>query len=385
MLFSFKFWQRYTGWLFMALFSSCVDPFEPEVINSPDSLLVVNGFINSKGTTTITLLRTQNLTDLTAPTPEENAQIFLEEENGSRTPLMATGNGNYTVYSNDLNPDKRYRIHLYTAANKEYASEYVNVSQTPAIDAITWKTQGNELQIYANTHNAEDQTRYYRWQYEETWEFTSAYQTSLVYKNNEVTLRNDDIYHCWKTEPSTQIILGNTLRLSQNIVSEQPITAVPASSPKLGRKYSILLKQFAQTPAEYQYWEALKKNTESIGTLFDPLPTQLTGNIKCITNANEPVIGYIGAYSVEEKRIFISKKELPENWKTITGYEHCTPLDTVDNNPEDVAAQFGSEGSIPVSELLSQRGPGVIGYLYSTKACIDCRVRGTNIRPAFWE
>ena len=129
----------------------------------------------------------------------------------------------------------------------------------------------------------------------------------------------------------------------------------------------------------------LKKNTESIGTLFDPLPTQLTGNIQCINNPSEPVIGYIGAYSIEEKRIFISKKELPENWKTITGYENCTRLDTVDNTPEDIAAQFGAEGSIPVYELLSQRGPGVIGYLYSTKTCIDCRVRGTNVRPAFWE
>jgi len=385
MFISFKFWQRYTGWLLMALFSSCVDPFEPEIINAPDSLLVVNGFINSNGPTTITLLRTQNLTDFTAPTTEENAQVFLEEENGFRAALTATGNGNYTVNANPLNASKRYRIHLYTAVNKEYASEYVNVSQTPAIDAVTWKAKENELQLYVNTHNTEDKTRYYRWQYAETWEFTSAYSTNLEYINNEVLLRNDDIYHCWKTEPSTEIMLGNTLRLSQNIVSEQPLITIPATSPKISRKYSILVKQFAQSPAEYQYWETLKKNTESIGTLFDPLPTQLTGNIQCISNSSEPVIGYIGAYSVEEKRIFIRKDELPENWKAITGYENCMRLDTVDNNPKDLAEKLGAGGGFPVYEIPSQMGPGVVGYLYSTKACIDCRVRGTNVRPVFWK
>jgi len=384
MRFSFKSWQRYTGWLFLALLSSCVDPFEPEVINAPDSLLVVNGFINTNGPTTITLLRTQNLTETAAPTPEENAQVYLEEEGGSRTSLVATSQGNYTLNTSGLNPGNKYRVHIFTS-NQEYASAYVAVSQTPAIDAVTWKAKEDELQIFANTHNTEDQTRYYRWQYEETWEFTSAYATYLDYNNGEVFVRNDDIYHCWQSEYSTEIILGNTLRLSQNIVAEQPIISIAASSPRISRKYSILVKQFAQTPEEYQYWETLKKNTESIGTLFDPLPTQLTGNIQCITNPAESVIGYIGAYSVQEKRIFISQDELPENWNAITGYENCAFLDTVENNPTDIGAKLGAGGNLPVYEIISQGSPAVIGYTYSSKTCVDCRVRGTNVRPAFWE
>jgi len=385
MRFSFKFWQQYTGWFLMALLSSCVDPFEPGVINTPDSLLVVNGFINSNGPTNITLLRTQNLTDDTAPMPEENARIFLEEEGGFSVQLIATGNGNYTTNANNLNPGKRYRLHLYTAANQEYASEFVNVSLTPKIDEITWKAQDDQLQIYANTHNTEDQTRYYRWQYEETWEFTSAFGSYLEYKDHKIQVRTEDIYHCWTTENSTQIILGNSLRLSQNKISDQPITAVPASSPKLGRKYSILLKQSAQTPAEYQYWETLKKNTESIGTLFDPLPTQLTGNIKCITNANEPVIGYIGAYSVEEKRIFVSFDELPNGWLPRTGYENCPAPDTVKNNPKDLEDYLSGGSNLPISEISNPGGPGLLGYAYSSRGCVDCRVRGTNVRPAFWK
>ena len=370
----------------MALLSSCVDPFEPEVIDSPDSLLVVNGFINSNGPTTITLSRTQSLTEVTPPQPEENARIFLEEEGGARTPLAVSGQGEYTVNSTNLNGSKRYRVHITTANNKVYASEYVNITNTPPIEAITWKAENNKLQIFVNTRQAADQTRYYRWQYEETWEFTSAYGTYLDFQNSKIQTRLEDIYHCWRSEHSTEIILGNTLRLSQNIVSEQPIVSLSARSPKLNRKYSILVKQFAQTSEEYQYWETLKKNTESIGTLFDPLPTQLNGNIQCISNVTEAVIGYIGAYSVTEKRIFVSFDELPTTWLPSTGYESCQPLDTVENNAKDLVETLSGGAYIPVGEV--RQSPGSMtptGYTYSTKDCVDCRVRGTNIRPSFWQ
>ena len=385
MRFSFKFWQQYTSWLLMALLSSCVDPFEPEVIDSPDSLLVVNGFINSNGPTTITLSRTQSLTEVTPPQPEENARIFLEEEGGARTPLAVSGQGEYTVNSSNLNGSKRYRIHITTANNKVYASEYVNITNTPPIEAITWKAENNKLQIFVNTRQAADQTRYYRWQYEETWEFTSAYGTYLEYKDGKISVRTDDINKCWRTENSTEIILGNTLRLSQNIISEQPIISMSARSPKISRKYSILVKQFAQTPEEYQYWEMLKKNTENIGTLFDPLPSQLNGNIKSVSNTSEAVIGYVGAYSLEEKRIFISIEELPTTWLPSNGYESCPPIDTVKNNSEEIDAALGAGSGIPLSEILPEGGLVPIAYTYSTKDCVDCRVRGTNIRPSFWQ
>lgn len=378
------FWKQYTSWLLFFLLSSCVDPFEPNVKDSPDSLLVVNGFINSNGPTTITLSRTQNLTDVTPPVPEENARIFLEEEGGTRNPLMGIGKGQYSVNTPGLTAGKRYRVHITTANNKVYTSEYVNITNTPPIETVTWKAQDNKLQIFVNSRQADNLTRYYRWQYEETWEYTSAHSTYLEYKDGAVQNRKPDIYICWRTENSTEIILGNTLRLSQNIVSEQPVVSISARSPKLNRKYSILVKQFAQTPEEYQYWETLKKNTENIGTLFDPLPSQLNGNILCVSNPTEAVIGYVGAYSVTEKRMFVSYTELPANWRPGTGYESCPPLDTVPNDPQDLEV-LGGGSYLPVGEVIPPGARFPTAYTYSTIGCVDCRVRGTNVQPSFWQ
>ncbi|MEJ7664694.1 MAG: DUF4249 family protein [Hymenobacter sp.] len=61
-----------------------------------------------------------------------------------------------------------------------------------------------------------------------------------------------------------------------------PNAPTPPSS-KLYYLYSILVRQYALTPEEFAYWDKLRKNTENLGTLFDPLPSQLSGNVHRLT------------------------------------------------------------------------------------------------------
>jgi hypothetical protein len=159
-----------------------------------------------------------------------------------------------------------------------------------------------------------------------------------------------------------------------------PLTKIPSPSVKIKKKYSILVKQYAQTKEAYEYAETLKKNTENIGTLFDPLPTQLSGNIKCLTAPEEPVIGFITVSSVQEKRIFISRSQLPNNWRSTDEYAYCK-VDTVLN--KDIARSFSNGLLVPIAGYISPMGT-LLGYTASSADCVDCRVRGTNVKPAFW-
>ena len=43
----------------------------------------------------------------------------------------------------------------------------------------------------------------------------------------------------------------------------------------------------------------MQKNAESLGSIFDEQPTQITGNIHSVTNPSEQVIGYVSAGTVE--------------------------------------------------------------------------------------
>jgi hypothetical protein len=155
---------------------------------------------------------------------------------------------------------------------------------------------------------------------------------------------------------------------------------MPPNSTKLRYKYSILVKQYSLSAEEFAYWELLQKNTENIGTIFDPQPSQLTGNVHSLSDAAEPVIGYVGVQSVAEKRIFIKRDELPRSWRALTGYEqNCPAPDTLRPATGSALEVFRSGRAIPIDRV--EGG----GLLYSSAECVDCRKRGTNVRPSFWE
>ena len=59
------------------------------------------------------------------------------------------------------------------------------------------------------------------------------------------------------------------------------------------------------------------------GALFDPIPYSLTGNIKCVSDRNLPILGYFIVAGASEKRIFIDRSELPEEYRPVSGFEDC--------------------------------------------------------------
>ncbi|WP_052346567.1 DUF4249 domain-containing protein [Hymenobacter swuensis] len=378
----------------MLVLSGCIEPFEPEVEVSKAGFLVVDGSLNGAGRSTIRLSRTTALRSSAKAQVESKARVYMEEEGGQQYLLPETVAGTYVSAAVALPPGTRVRLHFTTAGQREYVSDYTELKATPPIDSVTWKAGSRGVQIAVNAHDDTQQSRFYRWDYTETWEFTSAYKSVVEYRNRAFYPRAENIYNCWGTEEATAIKLGTTSKLGQDVVSEQPLTLLPPTSVKLRYRYSILVRQYALSSSEYSYWEALRKNTETQGNLFDPLPTQLTGNVHAVVDAGEQVIGFIGAQSVTEKRIFIGTRQLPQTWVFDTGYETCMtdtiprpnpPLPPPPPPPTEAQAldYFDSGLPFPIDVLHFATSPRNF-YLYSTADCVDCRRRGTNVKPSFW-
>ena len=372
----------------LLLVSSCVDRFQPDVVSTSQRYLVVDGLINLRGVTTVQLSRTRSLS---TPTPllETKATVTIRDDVGTSYPLTEQAPGTYASAALTLDASRRYQLRLRTAVGREYASDLVAGKLTPPIDQLSWALERNGVQLYVDAHDATNNTRYYRWTYQETWRFSTPYSSEFEYVNGAIIRRaaNVNIQDCWRTEASTAIVLGSTARLSQDIVSKYPLLLQPGNDARFRIKYSVLVQQYAQSAEEYAYWEKLKKNTESLGTLFDPLPTQLTGNVHGLTDASELVVGYVGASSLSEKRFFIDHTEFPAGTNFLTGYEkQCETPDTVYlpsvNTPRSLAIGFTQE-YLPLHESLTSRGI-LEGYTRSLGLCADCRLRGTNVKPSFW-
>ena len=385
---------RLLCWAVVVL-AGCTDPYQPDVLKSPPSYLVVDGFLNAQGVTTITLSRTYAVGAKTAPPVEAKATLYVEDEGGTRVLLREAPAGTYISPALTLNPKRNYRLHINTLAGKEYVSDYVPVKITPPIDAVNWRAENSGLNIYVNTHDNTNNTRYYRWETDETWEIIPPYRPTVEYVNR--AMRDIVVPYptlCWGKAHSTATQLDKTTALSQDVVSDFRVRQLPPTSERLFSRYSIVVQQHALTKEEYAYWELLRKNTESIGSLFDPQPVQLTGNVHCMSNPSDLAIGYIGAHSLAEKRIFVRRPELPSNWNVPTGYESCVPPDTVFLYPkvpkpptpaEVLQSTFGVAGGlyVPITPQYNLYNI-IIGYTSKNADCIDCRTRGSSVKPSYW-
>ncbi|HEX6892095.1 MAG TPA: DUF4249 domain-containing protein, partial [Chryseolinea sp.] len=261
---------------------------------------------------------------------------------------------------------------------------YVPLTNSPPIDSVVWKPDRDGISVYVNTHDPANQSYYYNWTFEETWEYNSSFFSGYKMVDGEAVLRypEDYIYTCWLSEASTKILVSSTDRLTENVVRDFPLTYLAAGSSKLARRYSINVSQRTLTKEEYDFWLQLEKTTESLGGLFDPMPSQVTGNIRSTNNASSPVLGYFGGGSVSMERMFIDFVDMPQYVQSVFRPRFCTEEDVSSIPIQDIP---GTPNSVLLIDPVYVQGVGIVAYTTAATNCIDCRYfGGTNKKPDFW-
>jgi len=362
--------------------SSCIEPYKPGEVIGNVNFLVIDGFLDAtQNSCTVKLSRTIPLAS-TEMVYEHGAVVTLEDENSLSNFLSETANGEYIASGLALDKNKKYRIKVRTQDGEQYQSDLISVRNTPPIDSVNWRATKDGVGIYVNTHDPANNTRYYQWKFIETWHYRAKYYSVLKIVGDTVLERgNSDplMYHCWMTNPSSEILVGSSDKFGEDVISQFELGTIPWSSAKLLLKYSVAVEQRAIAPEAYDYWQQLKKNTEELGTIFDPLPSTTFGNLRCTSDPDKIVLGYFYASTVETQRIFISTNdiEFPDGTVSVTGYEDCYIR----------VVRFG-EGIQGIMQPITYASENnvTIGYEVSTPYCIDCRLQGgTATKPVFWQ
>ncbi len=368
-------------------FLKCRQPYNPPIPKSNLGYLVVDGIIiNGPDSTVINLSRTQNLTDSAfVNNPETGAFVTVVGQNSEIYPLTERSPGTYMTSGLNLNLNETYKLKIITTNGKEYLSDSVPVKQTPPIDSVFWQQDTSGVNIYLTTHDPSNNTRYYRWNYTETWQYNTYEQSSFDWVNNQIVIRDSStqIYNCWGSDNSSSILIGSSAKLSQDVINQNPITTVPSGSEKISYEYSILVNQYAITSDEFNYLQTTKSYTEQLGGLFDPQPSQIVGNIHCVTTPSEPVLGFINASSVSSARIFVFYRNLPLPWVYVPYYltDSCYNFLTVPDSLNSFLPPTGQRYYVLIGQTTTGNK-----YILTTSFCADCRLHGgTSIKPPFWQ
>ncbi len=374
--------------ILILLVAGCKEKYTSPAQSPKTGYLVVEGVVNSgPGTTNIRLSRTTKL-DTNAIVYEKGAIVQVQGEDNSVYTLSDQGQGQYTIGNINLNSNTKYRLSIRVSSGKQYLSDYVTVKNNPPIDSISWKRENdNGVQMYINTHDPQNNTLYYQWAYDETWQIRSMYTSTLkykfvpptnysvVYKDSTTFSYDPTIINCWQFNSSTSLLLGSTVKLTSDVVY-LPIAFIPRASIKISVVYSINVKQYAWTKEGYAFLEKMKKNTESTGSIFDAQPSELKGNFHSVSDPNEIVVGFFNICPIQEKRIFIYPADVSP-W----GYDAgCYEIEV-----ENISDSIQKKSFSLYPTVVGKVSPfGSIATFYAAPPeCVDCTLKGTNKKPSY--
>ncbi len=361
----------------------CKDPYVSPYKSPPTGYLVVEGYISGNAVTQFTLSRTISLPgDSTIPTID-GAGVQVEGSDNSTYPLTGIGNGVYSsVDTLNLNPQLQYRLRITTNTD-QYLSDLVSYKATPPIDSLSWKQDvTGQVTIYVTTHNAADTAGYYRWDFTQIYEHHAGEESTLYYDVDTVPKRilprTPDMftYRCWTTSNSTAILIANSTKLSSDVIYEQPVKIIAPDDIQLSVLYTTLVRQYSITRDAYAFLNLMQQNTESLGSIFDAQPSQITGNIHSLTNTAEKVIGYVSAGTVQQSRLWISRYQVRNAYS-----DACQMKDSLVGN--DSATLYNDFYLGPYAPLYAGSCPNC--WFMNFKDCQDCREQGGVLQePAIW-
>ena len=369
-----------------AAVSSCVYPFEPELDKSSGRYLVVEGDILIGEECGFSLGYMAYLDEDYSGVPIHST-VQVESEGGKVFQGHSTENINkYMVNLRNADPSDRYRLHVILEDGREYASEWAEVRKPCVIDDITHELDSLRGQVRFNLSlHSEDGEQYFRWYYDEDWEYKSLYEAKVEYvvdlsdpedPGYMIPMGWRGTHYCWVTGSSTSLMFTTTRDLDSDRVTEKNFYRVSCQDYRLSILYAMNVKVESLTADCFDYWKNIKTNSDNVGDLFAPIPSEMRGNVYNLADRDEMVFGYVNVSGLAQKRIFV------DNGKT--GYYVSNP-----RIPEEYwqipllydqwRRYYVYKQYLPVSK---GEGPE---YYWAPKRCVDCRLQGgTKNRPDFW-
>lgn len=364
----------------------CRDPFEPDVTTQDLNYLVVEGFIEIDDQESILKLsRTSPLRDENQIKIESGANITLMSENGESWGFSEKEPGTYGLIGT-FDSNLTYKINILLRNNQEYESDPLIPKMSPPIQNVGFTRNDDGVNIHVSTQGNEEAI-YFLWDYEETWLFRPPFPTAFIFnpETKDIDLRRPEkqVGLCWLDNKVNRIILDNSARFANNRINQKEIVFIPNLSEKLMTRYSISVRQRAVDKDAFDFWEIMRKNTEDIGGIFSPLPSLISGNINPVNSSGTAAIGFVSMGKSSFERFYINVQDVRPWPIFIPDYMLCmVQPDTI--RPVSYALEFSGPNFSPTVQVVNEMG-GIIGYRGTETRCADCTLRGSNVKPDFWE
>jgi Domain of unknown function (DUF4249) len=241
-----------------------------------------------------------------------DARVIIADDAGDSTICGFVAAGTYQ--STDSNfvgiVGRTYTLRIYLSDGQVFSSRPEKISPVPPIDSITavydptsiTGVRPTQFIVSAHTQDPGSQVNYYRW-------MASGYipRKSFGFNYPPSPAGCDDPFLCdYKAEcdqliPSTQANV-----LSDQYINGHEFVQQVYNSPLYwyGIHY-LQVFQYSLTQDVYTFWLQYTQQTNLTGSVIDPLPQSLVGNIHNAADTTQLELGYFEASDVKSRKAVI--------------------------------------------------------------------------------
>lgn len=308
--------------LFLALFVSCEEYYKPDLEVVPATLVIESQLTNNSEQNFVKLSMTQDFYNTTEAQKVTGAKVELVQVGGPVLKGIDNGTGYFTFASTPI-PGKSYFLRV-TNLKDVYQSETVLMPPIPKIDSLytlhniekgyrtdaygtpeITETPGRKIYIDAPITSS---LEYYRfdWRAVLQWVYTPPAPPFGP---------PPPAWFGWKSiyELGTFNIAGPKEFSNSNKVTKHPIASLAYNSQmyldsasQVGGGWILILDEYGTTKSSYDFHEKLNKQFSAEGSLFDPVLTQVYGNMRCTSDPTKTVLGFFELNSYRQYRYFLN-------------------------------------------------------------------------------
>jgi Domain of unknown function (DUF4249) len=306
--------------------SACLDPIQFEDPELNDNSLIVDGVFTTGKQVHSLRLSSPSLLSTGVIFPVENAEVSLFDESGNQFQYQSQGDGLYQLAETTPRGEvgKAYHIEIQLIDGKRYQSKpqimpplvkadrvYFNFEKEERLTTNGTVIKKTVLNVFIDTPlPPTDGSIQLRWFVDEVYSFPETFciaptKTCYIYQVTDLQ----------------SILIQSTEGTSATRFDQRKlVTKRNLKSMEFRGKHYFSAFQFSITREAFDYWENLQEVTQAAGTIFDPPPAKVRGNVLNVENPDETVLGFFEVASVDTVRSFISPGQFKDAFNNLVPY-----------------------------------------------------------------
>lgn len=370
--------------------SACIDRYYLDSEANFEGKLVIDGTITDEDGVQKIVISRSSSPEFPQFFPVLGCAVFVEDDQGNQFHFnKGSEPGHYQKEMDEANMavGTKFRLSVTTPEGEQYLSTFEEMLACPPIESVYYglETKGtyergtdeDGLQFYLDFNGSENDSKFFRWKLEETYEYHSTWPITryLDYDGFHEGGTDFSFYVCYQTENIDVVFTLSTEGFSQNSYSRYPLHFVNDHTQRLMYQYSLVVKQLSLSESAYYYWDNMRKNNQEAVDLFGKQPANAISNIRNVADSSEIVLGYFGVSSVSTRRITVL--DVPD--LSFSEVPYCAAIP-----PSEEPPPYPYEPR-PLYLVLTKDANYNQVWGFAPSECFICTMKGgTTEKPVYW-